>query len=359
MIKGSVNKNKFGFMRIVFFCMIFFLSLTAQSQDFEVVVDLEGEWKFSPGDDPAWSAINYNDADWDLVEVPGSWENSGYNDYNGYAWYRKEFRVPENIASLNPLLILGRVDDVDEVYINGKLVAASGVMPPVMITAFELQRRYWFPSDVLKPFEKNVIAVRVFDEYGPGGIVSGPVGFYSDKNARLLTVNLQGLWDFQTFLGKKSKRRMFFQDEGKIYVPAYWENFGYPDLDGKASYSRTFDLPPNFDEENMMVVLGYIDDEDEVYINGIRIGEKEQRMRLYETERHKDIIFRAYRIPPGTLKPGSGNFIKVIVTDTGGLGGIYEGPVGLITMQNFELLKYQQTKRGWNFWDDFLKDFFE
>ncbi|MCF8366527.1 MAG: hypothetical protein K9H16_12140 [Bacteroidales bacterium] len=352
-VKGNMLRN--GFL----VSAIFLLSIFSQAQDFKVVVDLEGEWKFSIGDDPARAAADFRDNDWDIINVPGSWENNGYTDYNGFAWYRKEFYVPENMGSINPLLLLGKIDDVDEVYINGQLVAASGVMPPSVVTAFELQRRYWVPDNIFNQHEKNVIAIRVFDDWGEGGIVAGPVGFFTDDNNRLLALNLEGLWDFETFLGKKSSKHVLFQDEGKIYVPGYWENFGYPNLDGKATYSRTFNLPLNFDERNIMIVLGYIDDLDEVYINGARIGEREQMSMNYDAVRYKDNIFRAYKIPAGTLKPGMENYIEVTVTDTGGLGGIYEGPVGLISARNFELLKSPKKNNTWNIWDNFLKDFFE
>ena len=41
------------------------------------VIDLEGNWKFSIGDDSAWASPDYNDQDWEEIKVPSSWENEG------------------------------------------------------------------------------------------------------------------------------------------------------------------------------------------------------------------------------------------------------------------------------------------
>jgi sialate O-acetylesterase len=55
------------------------------------IVNLKGNWEFTIGDNPDWKNPNYNDKDWDRVYVPRSWEENGYNDYNGFAWYRTQF----------------------------------------------------------------------------------------------------------------------------------------------------------------------------------------------------------------------------------------------------------------------------
>jgi len=357
MTRTPAKTKNYTFVLPVLFFLLISTSINLFSQDLRSIVDLEGSWKFTIGDDPAWAAVNCDDSGWDYVTVPGSWEMNGFLDYNGFAWYRKTFSVPDDFLDIkHPTLILGPIDDVDEVYLNGRLIGATGEMPPAVKTAHRIQRRYVIPPDLIYVNEENVIAIRVFDEYGIGGILEGPVGIFTDSNNELLLLNLSGYWDFEPFL-KKGNNSM--QSDGKIFVPGYWENAGYPDLDGTATYSRTFETPNNIDEEHLMIVLGYIDDLDKVYINGVRIGEQEQREQNYSRVQHKDVIFRGYKIPPGTLKSSGINSIEVKVTDTGGLGGIYKGPVGLISEKNFELIKKSETGKNWNIWDNFLKDFFE
>ncbi len=43
-------------------------------------------------------------------------------------------------------------------------------------------------------------------------------------------------------------------------------------FDGTASYSTMFELPKSILDTDLMLVLGYIDDIDKVYLNNERIG---------------------------------------------------------------------------------------
>ena len=75
------------------------------------------------------------------------------------------------------MILLGKIDDVDEVYINGKQIGSTGRIERKWITGEEYQqyRNYHIPDGVLKPGKSNVIAVRVYDHDGAGGIYEGPV----------------------------------------------------------------------------------------------------------------------------------------------------------------------------------------
>ena len=50
--------------------------------------DLDKEWRFSPGDNLEWAKPHFADQDWDIIEVDKPWEQSGYEDYDGFGWYR-------------------------------------------------------------------------------------------------------------------------------------------------------------------------------------------------------------------------------------------------------------------------------
>lgn len=360
-MKSTLNSRKiFTGRRLLMLSLLVAMSLFARSENLNKIIDLEGTWKFTVGDDPAWAMTNYNDADWDIVSVPGNWEQNGFRDYNGFAWYRKEFRLSRSLDELRPFLVLGFIDDVDEVYLNGHLIGASGVMPPQVTTAFRLQRKYPLPTELLNPNGKNVIAVRVFDEYLDGGIYAGPVGIFYDEDNELLTVNLAGYWNFKTLLEEEhSADRFHNQTGGKIYVPGYWESFGYPDFDGTGIYSTTFKLPSSFDDSDLMLVLGYVDDIDKAYLNGERIGTVE----TLDNSRNRDVptanLFRGYKIRPGLLVKGGENVLEVKVYDTGGLGGIYEGPVGIATSENYQKLNKQQQEKPYSIWEELFKGLFE
>ena len=74
------------------------------------------------------------------------------------------------------ILLLGVIDDEDEVYLNGRLIGHTR-QGETEAAVWQLQRAYPFLGDVLLPGEEaNVLAVRVNDVHGHGGIMSGPVG---------------------------------------------------------------------------------------------------------------------------------------------------------------------------------------
>lgn len=100
-----------------------------------------------------------------------------------------------------------------------------------------------------------------------------------------------------------------------LRVPDYWEEQGLPDLDGVVWYRRKIELTAeqirSMATSNVTLQLGMIDDCDETFINGQRIGDT----CGWNTSRR-------YAVPDDLLKPGK-NMLAVRVTDTGGGGGFH------------------------------------
>ena len=146
-------------------------------------LDLSGEWLFQTGDNTEWAGVNYTDKNWDRIDVPVVWEKQGYANYDGYGWYRKHFSVPDTIkkrwGKRALILRFGAIDDVDETYLNGRLLGITGTFPQKesahCVTAYDKQREYRIPEGVLNYEKENIIAVRVYDEIGEGGIWKEPV----------------------------------------------------------------------------------------------------------------------------------------------------------------------------------------
>jgi hypothetical protein len=94
-------------------------------------VSLTGLWAFHPGDDRAWAAPGYDDASWPRIETGKTWEERGFRNLTGFAWYRRKIVVD---AGANPdwtmALMLPSVQDAAEVYWNGRLVGSYGKVPP-------------------------------------------------------------------------------------------------------------------------------------------------------------------------------------------------------------------------------------
>ena len=75
---------------------------------------------------------------------------------------------------------MGKIDDADEVYLNGKLIGKSGGFPADergYRSAWSLPRVYRVKanSPLIKWDAENVIAVRVYNGGDPGGMFAGPV----------------------------------------------------------------------------------------------------------------------------------------------------------------------------------------
>jgi hypothetical protein len=332
----------------------------AAAEDWRSVLDLRGNWKFELGDDNKRSAVDFDDSKWDEIYVPSQWEDEGYPGYDGYAWYRKHFRLPAGAEKKALSLRLGCIDDVSEVYLNGVLIGITGCFPPDYQTAYNIEVILAIPPKVLNISGDNVIAVRVYDSQMGGGIVQGKIGLYELKNALTPEISLSGKWSFKTGDSEKWINPAFNDQEWhQVYVPAYWESQGYGEYDGMAWYRLHFTVPADLEQRTLILLLGKIDDLDETYVNGEQIG---RTGRIRENPRRSDHNneyneLRAYTIPAGLLKVNSDNVIAVRVYDGGGWGGIYQGPIGIITRE-----RYREWRRNRSWREDFRegpKNFFD
>lgn len=303
--------------------------------EWKQVINLAGEWKFSVGDNPNWSSTDLNDESWEKIEVPSSWENQGFHGYDGYAWYRIQFELPLNSKENTLYLFLGYVDDVDQVFINGKLVGFSGSFPPDFWTAYNILRRYPVPANILNFGGKNTIAVRVYDDQLEGGILSGDIGIYTKGKVFQNSVELIGTWKFRTGDNPTWKESTFNDSTwSTIVVPGYWETQGYPDYDGFAWYRKTVFIPDDFKNKKLILVLGKIDDLDEAYINGKRVGSTGD-MNDFNNLGDNYLKLRGYYLSNDDLKYGGKNVIAVRVFDGFRDGGIYEGPAAIVPMKEY------------------------
>ena len=137
-------------------------------------ISIEDKWYIKKGDNIDWSSPNFDDSQWDKIEVPGIWEIK-YPGYDGFGWYRYHFTVPNEMEKQPLYLLIGIIDDADETYLNGVKIGATGSMPPSFQPAYDKQRLYDIPADIVRYGKDNVIAVRVYDAGGDGGILKRPV----------------------------------------------------------------------------------------------------------------------------------------------------------------------------------------
>ncbi len=344
-------KNQIKYLIII---SLLFLSSTRPlfGEELNRLINFEGNWKFTIGDDAEYANPKYDDSNWDQVYVPSSWEDQGFHGYNGYAWYRHKFKLPSNFNSKTAILVLGFIDDVDEVYLNGKLVGFTGSFPPDYETAYNAFRKYPIPVDELNLTGDNYLAVRVYDSQLAGGILNGDIGIYVPNQIYNLQLNLAGRWKFNTGDDAGWKEISFDDNEWReISVPALWETQGYKDYNGVAWYRKSFKLPSDLKDQKLVLMLGKIDDIDECYLNGKLIGST----GVFAASPEKSSFgpewseIRGYYIPTHLLNPGK-NTIAVRVYDGYRDGGIYEGPIGIITQDDY-VEYWKQKKRKKSIWE--------
>jgi hypothetical protein len=331
------------------------LSGNVRSQGLRTLLNLRGQWKIELGDNMKWADPKFDDSKWDKIRVPSSWEDEGYPGYDGYAWYRKHFTVDKELKNDVIYLQIGYVDDVSEVYLNGHMVGFEGQFPPQFITAYNVARPYLVPQQYLNYSGDNVIAVRVYDQRLAGGITHGSVGLFEPRDYLTPAYDLAGTWKFTT--GDNASWKDADANDRtwtKVIVPAYWETQGFRDYDGFGWYRTTFKVPEKLVGERLILLLGKIDDFDETYLNGQLVGRTgRMRKNMDPDDRGNEYAqLRAYLIPSDLLIPGRDNTLAVRVKDVYMQGGIYDGPIGLITRE-----KYREWKRNnedrWNPFDWF------
>jgi sialate O-acetylesterase len=132
-----------------------------------------------------FAALNFQDANWPEIKVPSLWENQQIGNIDGVVWMRKTIVLSADQAKKEAVLHLSKVDDEDVTYVNGVQVGTNNI--------WEAQRIYKIPAGVLKE-GSNVVAVKIIDYSGGGGIYGDPADLKIDfKDSNIM---LEGLWKF-------------------------------------------------------------------------------------------------------------------------------------------------------------------
>lgn len=144
-------------------------------------------------DSAEWRNPAFDDSKWPTVKLPQRFDYSLLPRFDGTVWFRREIFIPEEIARKGINVQLGRVDDYDITYINGRKVGST--------MGVNRARSYAVDPSVLKS-GKNLIAIRVHDYWERGGFLdSGETFKITSGN---WTQTLAGDWKMtigkQTFM---------------------------------------------------------------------------------------------------------------------------------------------------------------
>ena len=156
------------------------------------MTSLEGVWRFRAGDDPGWAAPELDDADWELITIPGVWTGrvGGGTDWG---WYRATVELDGRPAR-GWGVALGRVSSSFELYADGELVAHAGSFPPESRMEYDRLQTSALPASGARV----VLALRVYVDpslNGAGGVHKGPfeIGPYDELVRRYARWDLSRL----------------------------------------------------------------------------------------------------------------------------------------------------------------------
>jgi len=141
------------------------------------------------GETRGWASPACDTSAWRELPMPSYWQQHGWN-FNGAVWLRREVNIPKSWAGRELELHLGCLDDFDTTYFSGVRVGETSSDP----NAYAVERCYTVPAALVTP-GRAVIAVRVFDHFGNGGM-AGPLKemFLTLRGARAKKIPLAGTW---------------------------------------------------------------------------------------------------------------------------------------------------------------------
>ena len=134
----------------------------------------EKTWQFRPDPQNAgvragWFRLKAPQPEtWRPIRIGRAWESQGWPQLDGWAWYRLRIRIPARWKGRKVWLGFEGVDDMYELYVNGRLAGRRGDREREIDTFSE---RY--SHDITRfvtPGQEAVLAVRVCDWRGAGGI---------------------------------------------------------------------------------------------------------------------------------------------------------------------------------------------
>lgn len=135
------------------------------------VYSMNQAWRFVKGDvEGTPYATGFDDSGWQVVSIPHGLEYlpaeaSGCANYQGVAWYRKQFTPHQSLKGKQLFVHFEAIMGKSDVYVNGKLVKKhyGGYLPVILDV-----------TDLLKWDEENIIAVKADNSDDPTFPVGKP-----------------------------------------------------------------------------------------------------------------------------------------------------------------------------------------
>lgn len=181
-------------MKFIYTTFLLAASVFSMAQIHREKTSFDFDWKFSLGDATGAEDPNFDDSNWQAIQLPHDWsikqpvskKNSGRSWMEGamgylpggIGWYRKSFTIPKTYGNKKVVIQFDGVYHQSDVYINGKHLGFH----PYGYTTFEYDL-----SQYLNFGGENTIAVRVDHSNSPSSRWYSGSGIY--RHVWLKTTN--------------------------------------------------------------------------------------------------------------------------------------------------------------------------
>jgi hypothetical protein len=336
------------FLALVILC---FVSGCRFSGDESLTIRLDNEkWLFHEGDSSKYAQPNLNDIGWLPVQTKHTNHKVSLFEYQGRSWYRVKVRIPSTFKKTGFKKLgfyFGLIGDCDSFYLNGHLIGSNNIISDTTFASMgayrDVARKYEvaITSDLIKWDEENLIAIRVFNSVSSDKIISKcyikPSGLELEHKYKFDNNWFFIKGDDTGFAGKTIEK----SNALNLRPGREWEAQAAPDYDGFAWYRTTIDLPLELKNRKtpkiatMRLVLGEIDDNDQVFLNGQLIAENGSTLKpgtkvtnAFKKRSTLAGVLRVYDldVDDPRINWGAQNVLAIRVFDSGGNGGIFEEP---------------------------------
>lgn len=172
--------------------------------------------KLDVGTQQKWFEMTYDKSKWQPLDVPTLWETAKITPSDGVVWVTKDFELSQNDLSEKELILsIGRIDNEDVTYINGKIVGGSKVK--------DLDRFYKVSTEVFV-VGKNTITMRIKNTGDIGGFRSAAAAIYLQTPVQKLS--LAGKWKHE--IGTKTIEEVPLRQHPNLYPTSLYNGMVAP-----------------------------------------------------------------------------------------------------------------------------------
>ncbi|MBO9634299.1 MAG: 9-O-acetylesterase [Chitinophagaceae bacterium] len=197
------------------------------------------------GDSAQFKTFAYDHRSWSTMPLPGPWEQQSHlSRLDGIVWFRKTIAISEEDANKPASFHLGKIDDNDQTFLNGDPLGATN--------GWNMDRVYDIAANRLKA-GKNVIAVRVDDLGGGGGIWGDTSELYVSVNGH--RYSLTGDWSYRIQEVKASSNNVGPNDYPSLLFNAMVNPFGGLNIKGVIWYQGEANAGRGFEYRYAMPLL--------------------------------------------------------------------------------------------------------